>query len=91
MGTSGRDRLTGGPQADAIFGFGGDDDLRGGAGDDLIDGGNRQDVIDAGPGDDRIRAYDGSVDTVSCGAGHDIGFVDQIDTADRLRGAARVP
>ncbi len=81
MGTSGRDRLAGGPQADAIFGFGGDDDLRGGAGGDLIDGGNRQDVIDAGPGDDRIRAYDGWLDTVRCGAGHDVGFVDPVDMA----------
>ena len=81
MGTSGRDRLAGGPQADAIFGFGGDDDLRGGAGGDLIDGGNGQDVIDAGQGDDRIRAYDGWVDTVRCGAGDDVGFVDPVDMA----------
>jgi hypothetical protein len=81
MGTSGRDRLAGGPQADAIFGFGGDDELRGGAGGDLIDGGNRQDVIDAGPGDDRIRAYDGWLDTVRCGAGDDVAFVDPVDTA----------
>ena len=59
----------------------GDDDLRGGAGGDLIDGGNRQDVIDAGPGDDRIRAYDGWLDTVRCGAGDDVAFVDPVDMA----------
>ena len=79
MGTTGHDRLAGDAQADTIFGFGGDDELSGGGGDDLIDGGNRQDLIDAGPGDDRTRAYDGFVDTVRCGAGHDIAFVDPMD------------
>ena len=79
MGTSGRDRLAGGPQADAMFGFGGTT-ISGGAGGDLIDEGNRQDVIDAGPGDDRIRAYDGWLDTVRC-AGDDVAFVDPVDMA----------
>src|SRR5437899_12905189 len=63
-GTPGPDRLLGTALADTLTGLGGNDLLAGRGGPDVLAG---------GPGDDRISVQaDGSVDHVSCGAGHDI-------------------
>jgi Ca2+-binding RTX toxin-like protein len=63
--------LTGTPNDDAIYGYGGADriDARGG-GDALRLGGGR-DKGQGGRGDDQIRAVDGSKDSIYCGPGAD--------------------
>lgn len=79
LGTRGHDVLQGSSNAEMLFSFGGIDQVSGGDGDDLIDAGNGEDVIDAGPGRDRIRAFDRDRDTIRCGPGEDLAYVDDAD------------
>jgi Ca2+-binding RTX toxin-like protein len=62
VGTESHDELTGGRGSDWILG--GDDW-------DWIIGGGGQDRLVGENGDDRIDSVDRSVDSVSCGPGHD--------------------
>jgi RTX calcium-binding nonapeptide repeat (4 copies)/BNR repeat-like domain len=72
-GTLGPDRLVGTADRDVIFGRAGADRLDGRGGADLLDGGPGRDLLLGGSGDDRVAAeYDGSRDTVRCGAGRDV-------------------
>jgi Ca2+-binding RTX toxin-like protein len=68
-------RLSGGPLsgADTINGGGGDDTLSGGFGFGFSDG---ADTINGGTGQDTVRARDGVVDTVDCGADVDVAYTD---------------
>jgi hypothetical protein len=52
FGTSGPDRLRGGPGPDVICGFGGNDRIAGGGGADVLHGGSGDDVVVGGSGDD---------------------------------------
>jgi Ca2+-binding RTX toxin-like protein len=70
FGRGGNDYLSGGPGADWVQGGAGSDRLRGGLGRDHIEG---------GPGSDVILARDGEPDSIDCGSGHDVAFVDQHD------------
>ena len=63
--------LTGGPDADVIFGFGGADTISGGGGNDILAGGSEGDLIDGGVDDDLIAGDQGS-DDLRGGAGDDI-------------------
>jgi hypothetical protein len=77
------DTVTGGRGPDTIIAAGGHDVLRGGRGRDKIsaEGGNHE--IHGGRGADRIRSRDGKRDTVSCGAGNDVAWVDPSDRVAR--------
>jgi Ca2+-binding RTX toxin-like protein len=80
----GNDFLSGGSGADELRGGPGPDVLRGDSGNDVLRGGAGVDTLAGGPGDDRLYAWgDGrrgrSGDTVDCGAGQDIAFVDRND------------
>jgi Ca2+-binding RTX toxin-like protein len=55
-GDANNNTFNGTPDADQIYGYGGDDKLSGGAGDDLIDGGLGNDTISGGAGNDTIYA-----------------------------------
>jgi Ca2+-binding RTX toxin-like protein len=78
-GTAYNDVLLGGAGNDVLRGLGGNDTLRGGSGNDRLDGGTGRDLLLGGPGKDTIRAQDHQRDTVDCGAGRDIAYVDKID------------
>jgi hypothetical protein len=83
-GTSRSDRLSGTPRADVIRGLAGRDVLLGGGGADFLQGGAGSDTLDGGAGADRISAsYDGSRDSVRCGAGGDVVNADPTDTVAR--------
>ena len=83
-GTTGNDRLVGTPRADAIRGIGGRDVLLGRGGADYLDGGRGRDTMDGGPAADlMLAAYDGSPDTLRCGAGADIVNADLVDVVAR--------
>jgi BNR repeat-like domain/RTX calcium-binding nonapeptide repeat (4 copies) len=83
-GTSGNDRLVGTVRADAISGREGGDVLLGLGGTDFLEGGAGRDRAEAGAGDDRIAVeYDGSRDTVGCGAGTDTVTADLTDAVAR--------
>jgi hypothetical protein len=79
LGTRGPDDLRGTSAGELLFSFGGPDRVDAGDGSDLIDPGNSNDAVFAGPGDDRIRAFDGARDTIECGDGYDVAFVDSFD------------
>ena len=51
---SGAEQIGGGPYADILRGFGGDDSLDGSGGDDRLKGGAGNDLIDGGAGHDRL-------------------------------------
>ncbi|HEX6709218.1 MAG TPA: hypothetical protein VF068_02715 [Rubrobacter sp.] len=80
-GTSGADILRGAPGNDVICAFGGigDDTIIAGGDNDNVNGGTGNDTINAGPGDDTVMANDGQLDSISCGLGTDVDFVDQED------------
>lgn len=95
-GTPQDDRLTGTAGNDLIYGRGGNDRLLGGAGNDVLYGGLGNDVLYGGPGTDRLyggpgkdelHARDGRRDTVDCGPGRDVAWVDR---SDRVSGCERV-
>ena len=89
VGGTGDDLLDLGGGADHAFGQAGRDKLRGGAGPDVLVGGADNDVLvggggrdnlSGGGGDDTLRAFDGLVDEVDCGAGsRDTAYVDHAD------------
>jgi Ca2+-binding RTX toxin-like protein len=78
-GGLGLDMLRGGFGKDTLFGLTGNDILKGDSDDDTIDGGPGSDTIDGGPGNDTILADDGELDSISCGLGEDVVFVDLED------------
>jgi hypothetical protein len=78
-GLRGPDVLNGGPGADRLLGGAGQDRLLGGRGADTLTGGPGADTLDGGAGPDRVRARDGAVDRVRCGAGRDTATVDEAD------------
>jgi len=81
FGSAFDDVLAGGPHAEHLAGFDGDDQISGGAGEDVLAG---------GPGNDRIDARDGEPDAVDCGAGlFDWAAVD-IDAEASITGCAEV-
>lgn len=83
-GTSGSDRLVGTSRSDTISGREGRDVLVGLSGTDFLEGGAGRDRVDSGPGNDRIAVeYDGSRDTIRCGAGTDTVTA---DLSDRVAG-----
>jgi Ca2+-binding RTX toxin-like protein len=69
--TGGDDLLTGSPNADTIFGLGGNDVLLGLGGNDLLDGGSGEDNLDGGPGRDKLKGQKGN-DVLTGGAGDDV-------------------
>jgi Ca2+-binding RTX toxin-like protein len=79
IGTSRHDVIDGRGGADLIRGRGGSDVLKGGTGRDEIAGGEKFDRLLGGPGDDTIRARDRHADTIECGAGRDVAWVDRIE------------
>ena len=79
VGTSGPDVLVGTSRADRINGRGGADRIAGRGGADVLIGGAGHDVIAGGPGRDVIRARDRRLDTIDCGAGRDVAFVDRAE------------
>ncbi len=83
LGTRGPDALRGTELGDLVFAFGADDEIEAGPGNDLIDAGNGADVVSSGDGDDRIRAFDDTLDSISCGDGTDVVFADPEDTTDQ--------
>ena len=78
-GALSKDTIRGGYNGDRLFGEDGNDVIRGQNGKDFIDGGPGNDNIGAGGGDDTIRADDGQLDSISCGLGTDVVFVDLED------------
>jgi len=69
-GLAGADRLVGGL---------GSDTLKGGPGNDVVVGGHGEDALGGGVGNDLIRARDGQVDRIFCGAGIDVVIADAVD------------
>ena len=79
-GTPRNDRLVGTLRNDSIRGIGGRDVLLGRSGADYLNGGSGPDTMAGGPGADLVlAAYDGSRDTVACGAGVDVVNADLVD------------
>lgn len=86
-GSDAADSLDGGPENDQISGGFGDDTLTGGPGEDDISGdrtaacfyGPIYGTCTIGSGNDTIYAQDGERDTIDCGPGSDIAYVDAID------------
>ncbi len=87
-GSDAADTLDGGAGNDQISGGFGDDTITGGPGRDDL-GGDRTAACFYGPiygtctigsGNDTIYAQDGEPDTVDCGPGTDVAFVDAVDT-----------
>ncbi|HEX5377227.1 MAG TPA: choice-of-anchor L domain-containing protein [Phenylobacterium sp.] len=66
-------------QADAIWGYGGDDKITSGGGDDVIHDGSENDIVDAGAGDDIIYVEGGN-DEINGGAGADTVVLSGADT-----------
>lgn len=69
-GSEKADTLTGGVDADTLYGYGGNDKLTGGAGDDVLAGMAGNDTLLGGEGEDYILGGAGS-DTLDGGAGAD--------------------
>jgi Ca2+-binding RTX toxin-like protein len=65
------DRFDGGDGDDAIFGYGGNDELYGGNGNDVIDGGTGDDKLYGGTGKDYLTGGDGN-DQLHGGSGDDV-------------------
>jgi hypothetical protein len=74
IGTDRADRLVGTPRADRLCGL---------AGADRLDGGAGRDVLEGGAGADTVSARDRARDTIRCGAGRDLAFVDRVDAVAR--------
>jgi Ca2+-binding RTX toxin-like protein len=70
------DTMVGGPGDDVLEGERGDDRMFGRSGDDRFLAGRGRDDVFGGPGSDRVRAQDGRVDRIRCGAGTDFIRVD---------------
>ncbi len=87
FGGPGNDTLIGGAGNDRLFGEGGNNTLIGGPGNDTLVAGSGHDTIIGGPGKDTIYAVNGKRDTIDCGSGFDIAYV---DTVDRTRHCERV-
>lgn len=73
------ENLTGGSGPDVLTGDAGPNALSGGDGNDALTGGGGSDSLDGGLGDDTFSAQDGVVDTLTCGAGNDVGSADLTD------------
>jgi Ca2+-binding RTX toxin-like protein len=85
-GGAGDDELVGAKGGDRVLGGGGADVLVGGRGRDTLNPGHGQDGVNmrdgvelASPGPEIIRARDGEPDQISCGAGNDKVFVDEVE------------
>jgi Ca2+-binding RTX toxin-like protein len=78
-GTSGNDRILAKGGNDKVDGGDGDDTISGDAGNDRLIGGPGSDILLGGGGNDRIYARDGERDTIACGRGRDIAYVDAVD------------
>ena len=78
-GAQGDDRLEGGLGTDTLYGGGGNDELEGGDAGDSLYGGRGSDLLSGGADEDTIRTTDGERDTIRCGGGHDIAYVDPVD------------
>ncbi len=82
LGGSANDVLTGDGNANAIYGFNGNDTLNGGAGDDYLAGGLGDDDLNGGDGTDAISGGAGT-NRLNGGAGFD--FVDYRDSIAAVR------
>lgn len=108
VGSPQADRLKSAHGHDELDGGGGDDNLEGGFGNDVITGGPGRDqihgdstggcdfvVCHAAVGNDTINARDGEVDSIDCGVGEDIAYVDAADVVNNCeqvdRGSAGGP
>lgn len=90
---AGNDTVFGGLGDDRLFGDAGNDKLRGDAGADTLVGGTGNDVVHGGVGKDRLSGDAGADivdardakpgDTVKCGAGRDVAYVDRGDIVAR--------
>jgi chitodextrinase len=78
-GTARRDVLRGTQSPDVLRSRGGADLLYGLGGNDILVGGRGRDRLLAGPGGDVLQARDGARDTIVCGAGRDVVYVDRVD------------
>ncbi len=87
----GNDRVIAGPGNDRVNGGLGNDVIRGRHGDDLVDGGDGNDRLwvgrgadteNGGAGDDRLHALadDNMVDTINCGEGRDVVWLNANET-----------
>ena len=65
-----------------LTGGSGDDTITGSSGANTLDGRGGRDNLRGAAGDDRLESRDGSVDTVSCGAGNDSVTGDSTDSID---------
>jgi hypothetical protein len=83
IGTAGPDLIDAGAGNDILFGGAGNDILFGGPGNDILFGDAGTDTIFGGAGHDTIRARDGQKDTIDCGPGRDVAFVDRVDRVVR--------
>src|SRR3954471_12391510 len=88
VGTGAGDNLVGLGGADSLFGAGGPDCLAGGRGNDWLSGGSGNDTINtgsgsnvvrAGAGNDTVDARNGRRDSIDCGGGRDVVYVDGKD------------
>jgi hypothetical protein len=83
FGLAGNDLLRGRAGDDLLDGGAGRDRIFGDRGADLLIGGRGRDRLVGGRGGDRIRARDGQLDTVDCGAGRDRALADRRDRVSR--------
>jgi len=70
-GGDGLDDLNGTVGSEEIYGGGGNDRINAWEGADFLDGGSGTDFINGGLNSDKIRAVDGTRDTIDCGPGSD--------------------
>jgi Ca2+-binding RTX toxin-like protein len=91
-GEEGDDVLLGETGADRLWGGGRDDTIDGGPGGDRIYPGWGSDVVDAGPGNDIVRASenDVSMDSIDCGEGSDMAYVNRTDRVFNCETVRRV-
>lgn len=82
VGTARADDLHGTPGPDRILGLAGNDRACGHAGPDEIVGGKGADPVFGGAGNDTLQARDKTRDFLSCGSGHDLAVVDELDQVD---------
>ena len=86
---AGTDVLSGGTGVDTLTIYGGSAVPVPWSLDDVVDGRGGNDVLTGGGGDDQIRAVDGAVDRVACGAGTDSASVDAVDIVEECETVAR--
>ena len=88
-GNAGNDSVSGGDGRDRLNGNGGRDRLNGGDGRDRLNGGGGKNRLSGGGGNDQIRARNGAVDRINCGAGRDSVRADRrdrvADNCERVR------